>query len=277
MKGAGRYVHVLNGLDPAGHDSDAIRGIRDQRTGVRQHVPLLVAGSNLPAACLRRWAREVESLTLVFALANAQWNEIEKVAPVWGKRLRQISSEEALESFLVSDVRPVLADKWPLALERLKQTNQIRPSLLKYVLARISQHVDSECGKSNELSQYLKRDVTIEHVLPQSLPERVREGFADESTSRAMVHWLGNLTLLHRTPNSSGGDDDFEAKQGIYERSDFELTRSLVQDLELGKRTKLGRTAERYGLRPFKSWTSQEAIERHASLLIVFRAIWGGP
>jgi hypothetical protein len=139
----------------------------------------------------------------------------------------------------------------------------------------MTQQVDRDCDKGKELAHYLEHAVTIEHVLPQSLPIMVvQEGFQDVETARKHLHRLGNLTLLYRGPNSVASADVFAKKRRIYERSDFELTKSLVTDLEMGKKTKYGAASAAYGLKPFEAWDVSAVNTRHKQLQAIIKKAW---
>ena len=270
------YVHMLQGLGPDGREVEALSGIVAQKGAVRQHLPILMAARKFPAAEFARLAEHLETLCLVFALSNAQWNELEKVGPAWCRKLREIDGDEAkLTQFLRDDFRVLVDDKLATAFEQLDRTDEIRPSLLKYMLARIAQRVDRDCGKKLALQAYLDNNVTVEHVLPQSLAiNAVHEGFGDVESARRHVHRLGNLTLLDRGPNASVSDDAFEKKKRAYERSNYELTKALVTDLEFGKRTRYGATSDQYGFKPFAKWNPEAVESRQKQLRAVMKRIW---
>ena len=271
------YVNILQGRGPGGSDGrkvDGLEGIVWQKSAVRQHIPVLMAAKGLGASDYDRLAKAMEGLCLVFALSNAQWNELERVAPLWCRRLRGMKSEEVAE-FIATDMRRLTADKIAKAHEQLEQTDKMRPSLLKFLLARMTQQVDRDCDKGKDLAHYLEHAVTIEHVLPQSLPIMVvQEGFQDLETARKHLHRLGNLTLLYRGPNSVASADVFAKKRRIYERSDFELTKSLVTDLEMGKKTKYGAASAAYGLKPFEAWDVSAVNTRHKQLQAIIKKAW---
>ncbi len=71
--------------------------------------------------------------------------------------------------------------------------------------------------------------VTIEHVLPRTA-DSASWGKAFESHLHNILLWrLGNLTLLEDTLNRSIGNKSFEEKRKVYSRSDYIITRKIVE------------------------------------------------
>lgn len=276
--GARAYVNILHGSNIDGSPSEPLLGIVAQRSAVRQHIPVLMSARKLKQADFNRLAEHMEMLCVVFALTSSQWNELEKVGPAWCRRLRDIESEGDLTQFLGREFKSLVKDKIPDALDQLNRTNDIRPSLLKYIIARMAHRLDMDCGKkgANALDHYFSKDVTIEHVLPQALPvDAVMDGFHDVETAKRYVYRLGNLTVLHKSPNSVASDEPFSRKRRVYERSDFELTKALVTDLEIGQKTKYGEASRAYGLHPFSTWTRESVDERQKQMLAIAKRVWG--
>jgi hypothetical protein len=72
-------------------------------------------------------------------------------------------------------------------------------------------------------------DLSIEHVMPQTLTEwwRAHLGDGAQETHTSWLHTLGNLTLTGYNPELS--NDSFDKKKGLYANSHIELTRALAQ------------------------------------------------
>lgn len=271
------YVHLIGGRGPGNRDVAALSGIAAQRIAVRQHIPVLLAGRQLPVADFKRLAEAMEALTMVFAITNAQWNELERVGPRWCRLLRELQDGRGtLDDFIRKEMKPVVDSKLTEAFKRLQDTEAMRPSLLKYLLAKVTQKVDAECGKSYPLDHYMLAQSTIEHILPQSLSSRaLADGFESQEQAKPYVHRFGNLALLNHNANASASDDPFEMKRRKYERSEYELTRCLVTDIEVGAKTSFGRVAEKYGFRPFTTWSPLSVERRHSQMEQILREILG--
>ncbi len=276
QKSARSYAHMLAGKGPRGEENAALSGILAQKTGVRQHLPILLAASHLPVADFRVLCDRIEAMTFTFVLAGAQWNEVERLAPVWCKALREVRDRAALDRFITSSVDPVIEAKREDALKQLEDTSGLRKGFVKYILAKLTERVERECGKRVELVSLLDDSVTIEHILPQSVElEVIRDGFHSKESAQASVHKLANLTLLHQSPNASASNKPFARKVEIYKRSDYELTKSLVTDLEIGGNTKYGAASRKYDLSPFETWDESAIARRKEQLARIIKDVWG--
>ncbi len=266
------YINIRLGLDPWEDENLHLMGIRYQRTGVSQYLPLLMAGAGRTQSEFTELARHVEALVLAYTLAGAQWNDIEQALPGWCGMLREVKSSDDFARFL-AQLRRKTSEVAPTARESLAQTNQVGSSLLKYILAKLTHHIEVACGKDDDFFKYFKRGVTIEHILPQRPSEEALDAFGTGSAQA--TYRLGNLTLLYGGPNAIARNKPFQQKATLYEKSDFELTKSLVVDISLGKQDKTKKTADRYGLRPFSTWSGKEVAIREEMLLEIAADVWG--
>jgi hypothetical protein len=272
-QGALDYTNILSGLDPWEDEDIHLLGILYQKTGVSQHLPILLAGAaHLNQVRFHELAMCVESLVFAYTLAGAQWNDIEQVAPGWCLALREVQSREDFDRFL-AQVRRRVAEVAPQARESLRQTNSIGSGLLRYTMAKLTHQVEVSCGKDDDFFKYFKKIVTIEHVLPQKPSPGAAKAF--NGNWEPYVYRLGNLMLLYGGPNSIARNKPFKEKVPLYEASDFELTKSLVADIRLGKQDKTSKTADRYGFKPFAVWDPHAVEERETILLEIASDIWG--
>ena len=81
-----------------------------------------------------------------------------------------------------------------------------------------------------------RNDITIEHILPQTVDKNKPEGkawcdvFGDEKICKIHENKLGNLTLLCRTGQSKAGNREFEFKKEVYkEYTDMLSTKELIK------------------------------------------------
>ncbi len=272
--GAFNYANFLTGANPWDEEDIHLVGISYQKTGVTQHLPLLLAGAAIlkSRASWSALTREVEALVFAYALAGAQWNDIEQVAPGWCTQLRRSSTRDELDRFL-GEVQRKTATVAPLARDRLVRTNEIGAGLLKYTLAKLTQTIEDECGKDDDLDKYFSRKVTIEHILPQHPSDEAARAFGEGVVDSA--YRIGNLVLLYGGPNSIARNKPFLEKRKLYAASDYELTKSLVADIALGKKDKTRKTAEKYGLEPFAKWNTKAIRAREEMLFAIASDIWG--
>ena len=272
-QGALDYTNILSGLDPWEDEDIHLLGILYQKTGVSQHLPMLLAGAaSVSRAQFHELARAIESLVFGYTLAGAQWNDIEQVAPGWCRALRDVQSREDFDRFVAQIYRKV-SEVAPKARESLRETNAIGSGLLRYTMAKLTHHIEVSCGKDDDFFKYFKKIVTIEHILPQKPSASAKQSFSGEW--EPFVYRLGNLMLLYGGPNSIARNKPFKEKVPLYEKSDFELTKSLVLDIRLGKQDKTSKTAARYGFKPFLTWNPRAVEERESILLEIASDLWG--
>ncbi len=233
---------------------------------------LLAGAASLNQSRFHELARGVESLVFSYTLAGAQWNDIEQVAPGWCRALREIQSREDFDRFLAQVYRKV-SEVAPKARESLRETNAIGSGLLRYTMAKLTHHIEVACGKDDNFFKYFNKIVTIEHILPQKPSSSAKQSFSGDW--EPYVYRLGNLMLLYGGPNSIARNKPFSEKVPLYEKSDFELTKSLVTDIRLGKQDKTSRTADRYGFKPFHTWNPRAVEERESILLEIASDLWG--
>jgi alkylated DNA nucleotide flippase Atl1 len=90
-------------------------------------------------------------------------------------------------------------------------------------------------------------DLTIEHVLPQTLSDEWRAHLAElgqeaDEVHQTLVHTLGNLTLT--AFNGTLSNNPFERKKQIYSGSHLELNRALAENEAWGRDEILARADE---------------------------------
>lgn len=85
-------------------------------------------------------------------------------------------------------------------------------------------------NKNNGIStkQAKGKTITLEHILPQSMPENVYElGFQPEDDYSSIINTIGNLTLLHRDDNDSLSNGVFNMKKKAYGETDIMITKAI--------------------------------------------------
>lgn len=85
-------------------------------------------------------------------------------------------------------------------------------------------------NKNNGIStkQAKGKTITLEHILPQSMPESVYElGFNPEDDYSSVINNIGNLTLLHKDDNDSLSNGVFSLKKRAYGETDIMMTRAI--------------------------------------------------
>ncbi len=137
---------------------------------------------------------------------------------------------------------------WP-GDEQLREAIRTRPFYFsgrgpqrKLILERLEQSY----GHPEQID-FENTDLTIEHVMPQTLSEEWREHLASlgqdpDEVHQSLVHTLGNLTLT--AFNGKLSNNPFERKRQIYSGSHLELNRALADQDAWGRDEILARADE---------------------------------
>ncbi len=90
---------------------------------------------------------------------------------------------------------------------------------IHYILARITQHIEVQCGVVSSFETYVSRDIKkpfeIEHIWADKY-ERHTDEFASEQEFAQYRNRIGGLVLLPRGFNQSLSDDTYEKKVKAY-------------------------------------------------------------
>lgn len=86
------------------------------------------------------------------------------------------------------------------------------------------------------------KKISVEHILSRSLKIDLKEyGFENDEEHIDYLNRIGNLTLLYNVENSGLGNAAFGDKISAYKKTDFILTKTIVQKVETS--VKSGKTA----------------------------------
>jgi hypothetical protein len=100
---------------------------------------------------------------------------------------------------------------------------------LRYYLEKLEQKISESIGMPFEL--HFGSQTTVEHIMPQHLDEggawksalRINDPVRLESQHRALVHTIGNLTVLLTKDNPAAGNAPYSAKRDFYLHPDETL------------------------------------------------------
>jgi hypothetical protein len=107
----------------------------------------------------------------------------------------------------------------PIFKKRSFSYNTYHTKIVKYILVSIEKNM------GNRLLPLFSQDITIEHILPQSFSS-VHQ-ISEEDHQRLYTR-LGNITLLNKSDQKKASNFQFEKKIGVYKRSEFSVTKSIV-------------------------------------------------
>jgi hypothetical protein len=272
------YANIHRGLAPDGSPNAHVDGIRQQRSGVKQHLCLLLAARHMPAINFTLFASRLEALTLVFAVTGVQWNSLETKLPEWAPKIAKLRTKAQVQWFITKSVEPLIDKASDGFWEKLDRTDTMKPRLLRYLLASTTRYVEIENKKDIDLAELLKSSVTIEHIFSQKpIEAAVKEfGVPAGADRNDYVYAVGNLMLLSRPLNSSVKNAPYSKKVKEYRKgSTYDLSRSVFMDIKFGGQTKKNMTS--WGFEHNSKWTPAEHGKRHTAMKALVAHIWGVP
>ena len=246
--------------------------------GARQHLILLLSGRHLPAALFNRLAQEVEDLFFVYVIAREPTRAFERNFANWAKEVRKIATADHLETFVSNRFAPAKADlstRFDDAFENLYDWS-VQRYRLRYVLAKLTQHIDRRAYGETEgtswLSRYTGSGFEIEHILPQQPSAAAATEFGD-ADDPYIANRLGNLVLVEKSINASLGNRPYSEKRNVYLQSQLLLTKALAERPKVGVQTRIDRAVA--DIHPFGEWNEAALKERQSQLRALARTVWG--
>jgi hypothetical protein len=279
IEAAKAYSTFLAGRNIDGSDNRYLANMRYLSGAARQHLILLLAGRHLTTPVFVELSRNLENLFCAYVIAREPTREFERSFAQWAPDLRAVRDETGLHKFMQQSMVPAkeaLARRFALAFSGLDE-RAIQKYRLKYILAKLTQHIEERAWGSSDPQTQLKNYIghEVEHILPQHPSERVVEAFDDTAEIVKHIHALGNLTLIEKTINCSIGAGTYGEKKRAYEQSKLLLTKSLAARLSVGHDTAFNRAAAE--LPAFDVWTSKSIQERQKVLGNLAARIWEIP
>ena len=247
-----RAQHYKRIIDPGAEDDPEIRaGLRRlRRWGAQTSYPVLMAAYDLrerhrlTVDGMRDAVSYIESFLVRRQLTGVPTNTLNRLFVQFVEHLPQD------ESFPLA-LRQELSRQrryWP-SDSQLRDAMRTRPFYLsgrgpqrKIILERLEQSYGHP-----ERIDFENTDLTIEHVLPQTLSQEWRDhlvslGQDPDEVHQSLVHTLGNLTLT--AFNGTLSNNPFERKRQIYGASHLELNRALSEQDAWGRDEILARADE---------------------------------
>ncbi|MHC5674944.1 DUF262 domain-containing protein, partial [Nostoc sp.] len=274
------YANFAKGENIDGSINPYLKNIKRLQGRYSQHFLLLLAGKDLPKDLFIELCHQIENLLFVYTITRSTRKDVNMIRSFsqWSKNLREVKTSEQLKDFFDNNFKAELASlslDFDLAFRGLTES-KIAKFRMRYILAKLTQFVDEQAySNSNSLDWYLNKSVTIEHILPKSSKEYIKDEFDKPTEYDSYLDKLGNLILLEKTINSSISDNTFDAKKNGYRESQLLLTRSLVEKPNVGTNTQLNRTVKSLSLYHFDIWDSTAIEKRQEMLTNLARRVWG--
>jgi hypothetical protein len=194
----------------------------------RQHMVVMLASTGLTSEELTYLANRLEALFVAYLLTRQATKALDQIFANAAPKLRELIAQqppsmarlEVLEKFVRSWVDPELSklnDRVQVALDGLALE---RRTMARFVLARVSMHLDKQAGKrSLSVNDYW--NYHIEHILPNSPTPEQRQDFDLADAYDSYKQKLGNLTLLESSINAAIGRDYFLTRRALIPNRTF--------------------------------------------------------
>lgn len=276
------YLGFIDGKNPDGSDNKYLRNISILTTSTaRQHYILLMAGRHLKTPQFLRLCAELENTMFCYVLTRQRTNVLERNIIPWARKLRAVSTGDELEGFFRSTLWTDLKSRrrdFEAAFLSASLAN-IPKYRMRYTLGKLILHIEAKAGNlppslDDVAPKRSKRGTPqIEHILPVSPSDDLRNKFNKPDEYDQLCQMLGNLTLLSGSINASISNKPFAEKRESYaENSQFLLTRSIARKLEQGNGTQFDLAIA--DLKQFEEWNSEAILARQEMLLQIAREVW---
>ncbi|MDZ4866051.1 MAG: DUF262 domain-containing protein [Alphaproteobacteria bacterium] len=283
LEAAQAYGNFARGRNVAGDPEPGIE--HTQLLGgrsIKQHFILLMAGRGLSDTNFSRLASEIEKTMFVWLITGTAGKEYERRIVTAAHRLKSVRDEEFdtfVAEYLVSE-RVAMAKEFERALLRLS-TRDTRNFRLRYLLAKLTQHIDLEAyGPSesrNRLADYTSGGNDIEHILPENGHVDAIAEFGERGDDQEIIQTLGNLLLIEKSINRSISNGRYSGKIEAYALSKFLLTKCQADSeaQEVGSADRITRTVQ--ALKCWPVWNAKTVEERQVFLTHLAQNVWGVP
>lgn len=278
MDGLERYEKLLSpDKDTIGKDYlDNITYLMGKSS--RLHIVPLLAARGLDANCNKELYRIFEAIIYYSVVDGIKSNVIEKKFASWCPEIRMIRDQKSLQEFVKKNVSPMI-DDWNKTNDYSNRFNTLGLGALqkykiKTILARMTKYIESKRNRvdSVDISELLKPENTIEHIMPQEGKSYEAYKIKDKEEYDVYKNRLGNLSILEKVINSSIQDDLYEEKCKAYKASKFYLTSSVGQLTKVGKKTAINKTNQM--LRCWETWNKETIEQRQDMMLELSRQVW---
>ncbi len=281
LQAAQAYRNFFQGKDQHGGRNRFLENL--QLLGgkaARQHLIMVLAGRHLPGPLFDRLAREVEELFFVYVITREPTRDFERDFARWASELRDIRDESGLLDLIERRFAPAkaaLSDRFDEAFARLA-SQSVQKYRLRYILAKLSQHVDiaayGETETTGWLSRYMGGDYEIEHIFPQQPNHAAQAEFGPVSDPNVSQR-LGNLVLAEQSINASLGNKPYSHKRHAYGESKLLLTRLIAPRERIGSAGRIDRVVASF--ETFPEWSEASVARRQATLAALAREAWHVP
>ena len=275
------YANFLGGNNANGVERPAIQSLRLlSGKATRQYLILLLAGRHLEAQLFDRVVNEVENLLFAYVVTRENMRDFERNFALWAPEVRAIGSGHELDDFVAKRIVPSkasLMSRFDEAMNRLG-TEGIQVYRLRYILAKLNQHLELQAFGETEgtkwLKNYIRNEFEVEHIHPQNPSVEADEEFG-EITDPIFTDRLGNLVLVEKQINASLGNKPYSEKKLVYPKSKLLFVNLISEVPQIGKNTSIDRAVK--NIEPYQGWNEGTIQDRQRLIAELSRKIWNIP
>ena len=275
-----RYKNYLNACNIDGSENIYLKNIKNLNSQIDQYIPLLIAGSHFEQELFDYLCSEIEKILLTFAISSTT---IEKARYTFLKLtilLRTIKSndlktlKETLDIWFGGEKARKFEDFQEgtrtigekINIEKINNEQNVKNKTnstsykqyyaIKCLIAKISNENEKLYGNTNNdsISEYITPLWEIEHISPKN------QNNLAEKIEKKYINYIGNMTLLTKSENASGGNNPYKDKISIYKTSHFIINKCLVENLTRKGESKAAKAV--CNLPHYEEWTTKEIIDR---------------
>ena len=275
------YANFLSGKNAKGKERPALESLQLlSGKATRQYLVLLLAGRHLEDQLFDRVVNEVENLLFAYVVTRENMRYFEQKFAQWAPEVRAIGTEQELNDFIEKRIVPSkasLMSRFDEAMNRMA-SNGIQVYRLRYILAKLNQHLELQAFGETEgtkwLKNYIRNEFEIEHIQPQKPSAEATEEFG-EVTDPTLTDRLGNLVLVEKQINASLGNKPYSEKKLVYPKSKLLFVHLISEVPQIGKNTSIDRAVKH--IKPNQDWNEQSIQTRQKVIAKLSREIWNIP
>jgi tetratricopeptide (TPR) repeat protein len=280
LQAAKAYRHFVENQNTYGGHEPGLANTRSLGgRAIRQHFIFFLAARLLPKNVFSKLAVEVENLMFVWLITNTPTKDYERAIVDGAKQLRSVKDAADFDMFKTvyfDRAKKPLAEKFYDSLLRL-HSYDTRAFRIKYLLAKLTQHVDLEAyggtGARVDLAHYTDGGNDIEHILPDTPSSEALQEFGEDGPDNELIQRLGNLMLIEKSVNRALGNKRYSAKIGVYPSSQFLLVRCQSEYPKVGVNDQITKTMN--SLETFPRWDRKALQRRQLRLASIALNVWG--
>ena len=241
-KQAELFYNIARGRDFEGDPCNPIMNIDFLSSSNIQHaIPLMTASKYLNKDFFKEVAQALET---AFALIGSDRKALQQQLFKLSDFIRLEKDISVSQDYLKSWLNKLVEDNF-FEFENSVITGSIL-SRNKYYIAKIASYCS---GDTDGCLKSFMKNRHFEHIHPSS-PKQA-------NSNSAYVNYLGNLTVLEQSLNTSIKNNAFELKLPAYASSDVKITRRIAS-VSLSK----FRTVVELNLHPYSYWNDGTIIQR---------------